>query len=96
MPSLFVIQGRDQGKRFELTKPVLRVGRDKSNSIQLHDTEVSRRHAEVQCREDSVYLVDLDSSNGSWVDGVQVNQPVPLSDGSQIRIGSWLNACAGV
>ena len=45
MPSLFVIQGRDQGKRFELREGVLGVGRDVSNFIRLQDTEVSRRHA---------------------------------------------------
>ena len=48
MPSLFVIQGRDQGKRFELQDPCVRIGREKGNTVQLHDTEVSRFHAELQ------------------------------------------------
>ena len=52
MPSLFVIQGRDQGKRFELREGVLGVGRDVSNFIRLQDTEVSRRHAEIRQSED--------------------------------------------
>ena len=48
MPSLFVIQGRDQGKRFELQGSCVRVGREKGNTVQLHDTEVSRFHAELR------------------------------------------------
>ena len=48
MPSLFVIQGRDQGKRFELDGRISGIGRDTSNLIELHDTEVSRRHAEIR------------------------------------------------
>ena len=46
--SMFVIKGRDQGKRFDLTTVVASVGRDASNTIQLHDTEISRRHAEIR------------------------------------------------
>jgi branched-chain amino acid transport system permease protein len=47
VPSLFVIQGRDQGTRFELEDAVVGLGRDASNPILVHDTEVSRRHAEA-------------------------------------------------
>ncbi len=48
MPSLFVIQGRDQGTRFELRDNPVTVGRDSDSSVQLHDTEVSRQHAELR------------------------------------------------
>ena len=74
MPSLFVIQGRDQGKRFELRESVLGVGRDPSSGVRLHDTEVSRRHAELRRLDETTApgdvsqvayeWVDLDSSNG--------------------------------
>ena len=48
MASLFVIQGADQGKRFEFKSGPMALGRDNSNPIRLHDTEVSRRHAELR------------------------------------------------
>ncbi len=50
MASLFVIQGRDQGVRYELDAHggALYLGRDAENRVQLHDTEVSRRHAEIR------------------------------------------------
>ena len=48
MPRLIVIKGADEGKQFELNQPVLGIGRDATNIIRLHDTEVSRRHAEFR------------------------------------------------
>ena len=67
MASLFVIQGRDQGKRFELDRSVHTIGRDPSSDIQLHDNEVSRRHAQVVLTETGYELHDLNSSNGSFI-----------------------------
>ena len=45
---LIVIKGADEGKQFELTGAALGLGRDASNVFRLHDTEVSRRHAEFR------------------------------------------------
>ena len=64
MPTLFVIRGADQGTRFELTEPLLRLGRDASSTIHLHDTEVSRHHAELRQVETDYLISDLNSSNG--------------------------------
>jgi len=89
MPSLFVIQGRDQGKRFELDRRVLGVGRDVTNPIQLHDTEVSRRHAELRAHNDVVEVVDLESSNGTFVNGEPIQQVV-LSSGDRLQVGRTL------
>ena len=89
MPSLFVIQGRDQGKRFELQDRLLGVGRDVSNRVRLHDTEVSRRHAEIQQAADGYRWVDLGSSNGSYVNHVRVQQQA-LRSGDRVQIGRTL------
>ena len=89
MPSLFVIQGRDQGRRFELRERVLGIGRDPSNRIRLGDTEVSRRHAELHRCEDGYHWHDLGSSNGSFVNTVRVEQQ-PLRSGDRIQVGSTL------
>jgi len=61
---LFVIQGADQGKRFEFKSSPVALGRDNSNAIRLHDTEISRRHAEVRREEGAYRVVDLGSVNG--------------------------------
>src|SRR6185312_10317979 len=48
MPTLLVLQGADAGRRFDLTAPVLSVGRHSSNAVHLHDERVSRRHLELR------------------------------------------------
>ncbi|MCH7630106.1 MAG: FHA domain-containing protein [Proteobacteria bacterium] len=89
MASFFVIQGNDQGKRFELTEPVLALGRDHTNSIRLNDTEISRRHAEVRENGDGFFLVDLGSSNGTFVNSEPV-QRKELRSGDRVQLGSTL------
>jgi two-component system NtrC family sensor kinase len=89
--SLFVIQGRDQGKRYDLTNAMLAIGREANNVVQLHDTEVSRRHAEL--RKDGAtgqfFLTDLGSSNGTYVNSERVAQHV-LKSGDRVQIGRTL------
>ena len=84
-----MIQGRDQGKRFELDVPVMGVGRDALNRVRLNDTEVSRRHAELRRLADGVRWVDLASSNGSFVNSVRVDEQV-LRSGDRIQVGRTL------
>lgn len=87
MPSLFVLRGNDQGARYELDDPPLGIGRDPSNAIQLHDTEVSRRHAEIRRINHRWSLVDLGSSNGTYVNNRRIQQHL-LETGDEVRIGS--------
>jgi len=84
--SLFIIKGADQGKRFELKGKAVGLGRDNSNTIRLHDNEVSRRHAEVRRLEDAFRLVDLGSANGTFLNDEVVDQS-SLHAGDQIRLG---------
>lgn len=86
--SLFVIQGRDQGTRFELDShsDSFTIGRDTGNRVQLHDTEVSRRHAELRRNGDVFLVVDLGSSNGTFVNNQRVAQH-QLASGDQVQIG---------
>jgi two-component system NtrC family sensor kinase len=83
---LFVIQGADQGKRFEFMSSPLALGRDSSNAVRLHDTEISRRHAELRLERDGYRLVDLRSANGTFVNDQPVDHS-PLHSGDRIQIG---------
>ena len=89
MACLFVIQGRDQGKRFELDAPVVSVGRDATNTIRLLDVEVSRRHAQIVRTEGNFRLVDLGSSNGTFVNEQRIEQHV-LASGDRVQVGRSL------
>ena len=86
MASLFVIQGADQGKRFELSERTVGLGRDGTNAIRLHDHEVSRKHAEVRREGEGFRVVDVGSANGTYLNGEPVDQ-APLRAGDQLRIG---------
>lgn len=89
MPSLFVIRGQDQGCRFELGDGTVSLGREAGVTIQLRDTEVSRRHAELRKQGPHYALFDLGSSNGTFVNGKSVRQHV-LASGDQVQIGRSL------
>jgi signal transduction histidine kinase len=94
VPTLFVIRGADQGNRFELTEPNVRLGRDASNALQLHDTEVSRHHAEIRRIDDDYTICDLGSSNGTFVNGQHVREH-KLASGDQIQLGGTLMLYTG-
>jgi signal transduction histidine kinase/pSer/pThr/pTyr-binding forkhead associated (FHA) protein len=83
---LLVIKGADEGKQFELAHDIVSVGRDATNAIRLHDTEVSRRHCEFQPSGDQVVLVDKNSANGTFVNNAKINE-VALQAGDHILIG---------
>lgn len=90
MATLYIANGRDQGKRFTLTPRPLRVGRDSTCQIRLADSEASRTHAEITPSErEGFELVDLGSSNGTVVNGTKVVRH-KLVGGDRILIGSTL------
>ena len=72
MPSLFVVYGPDQGRRFEFDESTMGIGRGGANPVQLSDTEVSRYHAEIRLEEGSQVLLDLGSSNGTFLNGKRI------------------------
>lgn len=72
--------------RFELEADLLTVGRDSANGIQLHDTEVSRRHAEIRRTGATFTITDLTSSNGTYVNGQQVTVR-ELANGDEVQLG---------
>lgn len=95
MPSLFVIQGRDQGTRFRLDDATVTIGRGTTNLVQLHDTEVSREHAELTRHGEQYLLRDMGSSNGTFVNGRQIREQ-QLASGDQLQLGRTLLLYTGV
>ncbi len=84
-PFLIEVMG---GERFDVEDSCT-IGRSNSADLVLESRRVSRQHAMIKRSGETFLFYDLNSSNGSWVDGREVDQPVPLHDGSQIRIGSF-------
>ncbi|QDU38840.1 Sensor protein ZraS [Maioricimonas rarisocia] len=84
--TLLVLQGADQGIRFEIGGDVVTIGRGAQNDVRILDTEVSRRHATLQLRGGGYGIVDAGSSNGTFVNG-RPTEGQQLKNGDQIQIG---------
>jgi pSer/pThr/pTyr-binding forkhead associated (FHA) protein len=67
--TLRVIQGADRGRVFAELKPPITVGREEGNTIQLNDERISRFHVKIQEDNNALVLTDLDSTNGTRVNG---------------------------
>ncbi|QDU35084.1 Sporulation kinase E [Poriferisphaera corsica] len=87
---LTVLQGPEKGRRFELpANEPQQIGRS-SEALPLNDQTISRRHAELTPDDGSWYIRDLQSSNGTYVNGNLVANKVVLRPGDQIRTGTTL------
>lgn len=88
MPSLFVIQGRNRGTRFDIraNQGAISIGREAGNAVQVDDNEVSRRHAEIRQVGDAYVLGDLKSSNGTFLNDARIERS-ELASGDRIRLG---------
>ena len=71
--SLAVISGADAGRNFSVEKPRIVIGRTGAD-VALSDSEISREHAAIEVADDIVTLVDLASTNGTFVNGNRVER----------------------
>jgi pSer/pThr/pTyr-binding forkhead associated (FHA) protein len=85
--SVAVMAGPGSGNVYHLDRPRVVIGRAGAGAaLQLDDPEVSREHAALECREERVFLRDLGSRNGTFVDEKEVKEHA-LKDGSEFRLG---------
>ena len=75
------------GKTHEITTPRVVLGRSRGCDVPVPDVNVSRRHAELRQEGATYWIVDLDSTNGTAVNGKQVGRE-RLRDGDRITLGS--------
>jgi len=91
MACLVCTDGPDQGVCFALADQTLvSVGRDDDCTFQLRDPHVSRRHLQVGRTTDGSahFAADYRSGDGTFVNGENIVQARPLTDGDTIRIGA--------
>lgn len=93
--SIQIIQGPDKGRSFELRKAENIIGRQDA-VIELTDSTVSRRHAQLVSRNSQWVLEDLGSANGTFINGVKVVKPQTVKRGDQIRCGGTLLVFGGL
>jgi pSer/pThr/pTyr-binding forkhead associated (FHA) protein len=85
---LIVRRGPNVGARFLLDSEVTTAGRHPDADIFLDDVTVSRKHADFVRRGTSFSVKDLGSLNGTYFDGVRIDE-APLVDGSEVQVGKF-------
>jgi putative peptide zinc metalloprotease protein len=79
------------GISYELSTTKTSIGRMQDNTIVLWDEEVSRHHATIYRGKDGNYCIeDLNSTNGTFLNGIRLNAPAPVTRGDEIRIGKTI------
>lgn len=94
MPTLHVLQGPDKGRTYETPGEPAVIGRS-SDHIHLSDNSSSRRHAQIRPANGQWILEDLNSSNGTFLNGQRVVSPTVLKHGDQIKVGGTLLVFSG-
>lgn len=84
--SLAILQGRDAGTIHHLEKPLVIIGRTGADIV-LSDSEVSRKHAQVELKGGAVLLRDLKSTNGTYVNEQRVTTQL-LDNQAEFRVGA--------
>lgn len=84
---LVSIGGAGLGRRLKLDSNPLLIGRDSQCGLVLQSLDVSRRHCRVELRGAELIVTDLNSTNGTYVDGNRIGGPTTLPDGSILEIG---------
>ena len=78
----------DEGKDFELDSAQLTIGRGGQNDIAIGTDEyASARHARFEPRQDGVWVQDLGSTNGTYLNGMRLEHPRRLTEGDIVRVG---------
>jgi hypothetical protein len=84
---LVVRQGPVPGHIYELNKDVVNIGRDIENDFVINDAEVSRKHARLTLEADRYKIEDLNSTNGTYIDGQRLIGPHLMAIGEIIMFG---------
>lgn len=81
-----ILDGADRGSLFEDMPTPVTIGREEGNDIQLNDERVSRYHVKIQEDHDKLVLTDLQSTNGTKVNGEEIQLRI-LRHGDMISLG---------
>jgi pSer/pThr/pTyr-binding forkhead associated (FHA) protein len=80
-------EGPSKGIRYAIRTPLAQVGRGMNNDVRLTDESVSEIHAKLERRDDGWYVVDMNSTNGTYVSGSRVTGERRLDGAPDVRFG---------
>ena len=89
MIKINIIHGPDKSKSFEIHEDKVYIGRSPVNDIQVKDLSVSRRHLRVTRRDNNYFVMDLKSTNGTFINGEEISpwKEVEVQEGIPIVMG---------
>ena len=87
---VLVVGGDNQGERADLTQAPILIGRGPDAAIRLDDDYVSTRHARVVSGPNGIYVEDLGSTNGTYVNGQRITAPTTITLADAVRIGKTM------
>jgi pSer/pThr/pTyr-binding forkhead associated (FHA) protein len=85
-----IVQGQQTGETAELAPGLVMIGRGADCQLVLDDDYVSTRHARVVAGESGLYIEDLGSTNGTYVNGTRITAPTAISLSDTLRIGKTI------
>ncbi len=83
---LTIVEGSGAGQSFNLGREVS-IGREANNTIILNEPKASRNHAVIRQQGNYFVLIDQGSSNGTYINGSLVTQPMQIQNGDRVTIG---------
>ncbi len=87
MIELIIRSGKHQGKKLKLPDSEITIGRDKTCRIRLASSDVSRQHCIIRKTDLGLFVRDLGSANGTFINEVPVHDEMLLEPGDVLRIG---------
>src|SRR5260221_11102581 len=90
---MFTILIQEKGgeqRRMVFNKPEVTIGRVQGNDIVLPKGNVSKRHARIVLKDGKFIIVDLKSTNGTYVNGRKITSPLVVKDSDKIYIGDFI------
>jgi pSer/pThr/pTyr-binding forkhead associated (FHA) protein len=85
--ALVITAGPKKGERLPLGTEAVTIGRASDSTLVIRDDYTSTRHAVLELRRGAWQITDLDSTNGTLVDGTRISDPVAVVPGTPITVG---------
>ena len=80
--------GTSLGKRLPIQEKILTLGRDANCNICLTEESISRQHAKIFNEDGDIFIEDLGSSNGTFINDKKISQKMPLRDQDMLKLGN--------
>jgi len=89
MPKLTLVVERTAQKVYDIDQPIIRIGREVGLDVVIDNVAVSRHHAEIRLMDQQWFVRDLDSGNGTLLNGRRFAGLTPIKRGDEISVGKF-------